>query len=256
MPEGDTIYRAARLLRAGLEDATLTRFETPRPVPGRRPEPGERIADVTSRGKHLLIRFSGGVTLHTHMRMTGSWRVLAPAEPWRVSAVRVAIETPQVTAVCSRAPVVELLDDGDLRRHPVLASLGPDLCDPEPDLDDALRRMAALMPTTPVGETLLDQRVAAGIGNVYRSEVLWLCEVDPFAALAAVPEDTRRALLQTAHRQLRRNLGPGPRRTVNSGLAVYERAGRPCLRCGTRIEVRRSGDQGRTTWWCPTCQGT
>jgi len=256
MPEGDTIYRAARLLRAGLDEATLTRFATRRAVPGPRPEPGERIAYVASRGKHLLIRFSGGATLHTHMRMTGSWHVFATGEPWRRSPgqVRVELGTPDVVAVCFSAPVVELLDDAGVRRHPVLAALGPDLCDPQPDLDEALRRMAGLVPSTPVGEALLDQRMAAGIGNVYRSEVLWLCDVDPFVALADVPEATRRALLQTAHRQLRRNLGPGPRRTVPTGLAVYDRAGRPCLRCGTHIAVRRSGEQARATWWCPSCQ--
>ena len=164
------------------------------------------------------------------------------------------IDTPEAVAVCLSAPVVELLGDADLRRHPVLTALGPDLCDPEPDLGEALRRMAGLLPGTPVGEALLDQRVAAGIGNVYRSEVLWLCEVDPFAPLEDITDATRRTLLDTAHRQLRRNLGPGPRRTVPHGLAVYDRGGGRCLRCGARIQVRRSGEQARATWWCPACQ--
>ena len=194
MPEGDTIYRAATLLRAALDGRTLTRFSTPRPVPGRPPEPGEGIEDVTSRGKHLLIRFTGGTTLHTHMRMTGTWRIFSPGEPWRrsPSQVRVVIETPQAVAVCASAPVVELLDTGDLRRHPVLTALGPDLCDPQPDLEEALRRMAGLMPATPVGEALLEQRVAAGIGNVYRSEVLWLCERSLPHARRRSPRDEAR----------------------------------------------------------------
>ena len=256
MPEGDTIFRAAAQLRAGLDGATLTRFETPRPVPGRVPQPGERIDQVTSRGKHLLIRFSGGTTLHTHMRMNGTWRVFRPGRPWRRSPgqIRVVIETREAVAVCASAPVVELLADDDLRRHPILTALGPDLCDPEPDLDEALRRMAGLAHRTPVGEALLDQRVAAGIGNVYRSEVLWRCETDPFAPIEDVTPRARRALLDTAHRQLRHNLGPGPRRTVRSGLAVYEHTGLPCLRCGTHIQMRRSGELGRSTWWCPACQ--
>lgn len=213
---------------------------------------------MTSRGKHLLIRFSGGITLHSHMRMTGTWRVVGPREPWRrrlpASRIRVVLETRDAVAVCLSAPVVELLNDRDLRRHPVLTSLGPDLCDPEPDLDEALQRMAGVVQTLPVGEVLLDQRVAAGIGNVYRSEVLWLCEVDPSARVGDLSQTARRELLRTAHRQLRRNLGPGPRRTVPSGLAVYERAGLPCLRCGTHIRVRRSSELGRSTWWCPDCQ--
>jgi endonuclease VIII len=258
MPEGDTIYRTAATLRPALQGRALERFEAPRPLKGRAPVGGERIDAVTSRGKHLLIRFSGGITLHSHMRMTGTWRLLRSREPWRrrlpASRIRVVLETRDDVAVCLSAPVVELLDDGDLRRHPVLTSLGPDLCDPEPDLDEALQRIAGVPQATPVGEVLLDQRVAAGIGNVYRSEVLWLCEVDPFARIGDVSVAARRELLRTAHRQLRHNLGPGPRRTVRSGLAVYERAGMPCLRCGAEIRVQRSGELGRNTWWCPDCQ--
>ena len=193
MPEGDTIHLTVARLRDALGHDALTRFETPRPVLGPRPEPGATIDAVAARGKHLLMTFAGSVTLHTHMQMTGSWRVYAPGEPWRLapSRVRARVETERSVAVGVAAPVVELLDAAALRRHPVLNALGPDLCDPAPDLDEALARMDRLEPTTPVGVALLDQRVAAGVGNVYRSEVLWLCRQDPFASVGAV-EATRR----------------------------------------------------------------
>jgi endonuclease VIII len=256
MPEGDTIHLTAARLRDALGTGPLIRFETPRPVPGPRPASGASIEEIIARGKHLLVTFSDGVTLHTHMQMTGSWRTFVMGEPRRVppSRIRVMIETPRAAALCLAAPVVELLDRGALRGHPILNALGPDLCDPSPDLDEALAHLDRLDPSTPVGVALLDQRVAAGIGNVYRAEVLWLCSQDPFAPLADVSPEQRRTLLDTAHAQLRRNLRPGPRRTVPEGLAVYDRAGRPCRRCSDRIEVRRLGEQARAVWWCVACQ--
>lgn len=253
MPEGDTIHRAAAALRAGLGDGPLTAFEAPT-ARGLRPAAGESIERIEARGKHLLIRFGGGLTLHTHLGMEGSWRVLS-ADSTVTGSPAAVVATASATAVCRRAPVVELLDDAGLRRHPHLRVLGPDLCLPDVDLDEVLRRVEALAdPTTPVGVVLLDQRLATGIGNVYRSEALWACRIDPFAPIRDIDAETRRALYATASRQLRANLGPGPRRTVPQGLAVYERGGRACPRCGETIRSRRLGDQARTTWWCPRCQ--
>lgn len=253
MPEGDTIHRAAAALRSGLGDGPLTAFEAP-VVRGPHPAPGEAVDRIEARGKHLLMRFGGGLTLHTHLRMEGSWRILDADQATTGSPVAV-VATERATAVCRKAPVVELLDDAGLRRHPRLSTLGPDLCLPDVDLDEIVRRVDVLSdPSTLVGVALLDQRLAAGIGNVYRSEVLWACELDPFTPLRDVDADTRRALYATASRQLRANLGPGPRRTVPQGLAVYERGGRACLRCGETIRSRRLGEHARTTWWCPRCQ--
>lgn len=139
-----------------------------------------------------------------------------------------------------------------------LAHLGPDLCVAGADLDRAVDRMAAIpAPETTVAEVLLDQRVAAGIGNVYKSEVLWACRVDPFTPIERVDGATRRRLVDRAHRLLLANLGGGPRTTVPGppgSLAVYGRAGRPCPRCGTPISSRRHGEQARRTFWCPRCQ--
>jgi endonuclease-8 len=258
MPEGDTIHRAAAALRAALGEGPVASFEAPG-ARGRPPATGEPVAGVEARGKHLLVRFGGGTTLHTHLGMHGSWRVDAggatPAALGGRPGTAARIATPRAVATCRRAATVELLDRDALRRHPVLGGLGPDLCLPDPDLDEVARRLDALLdPATPIGVALLDQRPACGIGNVYRSEVLWACRVDPAAPLSDVDDATRRELYATAGRLLRANLRGGPRRTLDGGLAVYDRAGRPCPRCGTPIASRRLGEQARTTWWCPACQ--
>jgi endonuclease VIII len=177
-------------------------------------------------------------------------------EPWRrhASRARVVIETPSSVAVCFDAPVIELLDERGIARHTQLGALGPDLCAPEPDIEEAVRRMDTVDPMTPVGVALLDQRVASGVGNVYRCEVLWAVRVDPFLPVADVDPVQRRALLVTAARMLRANLGGRRRETVPGGLAVYDRAGRPCRRCASTIRTRRLGEQARSVWWCPGCQ--
>ncbi|MGE5227190.1 MAG: DNA-formamidopyrimidine glycosylase family protein [Planctomycetaceae bacterium] len=258
MPEGDTIHRLAATLRRALGEGPVEAFVAPG-VPGPLPLPGERIEEIGARGKHLLLRFSGGATLHTHLGMTGSWRVLRPGSPSRPFGGRpgraAIVTTPRATALCRDAPTLELLDDAGVRRHPQLTALGPDLCAPEVDLDEVLRRLDALVdPTTELGVVLLDQRPACGIGNVYRSEALWACGAHPLTPLAEVDADARRALYATAHALLRANLDGFPRRTVPEGLAVYDRAGRRCRRCGETIRARRLGEHARTTWWCPGCQ--
>ena len=248
VPEGDTIHRAAAALSAAIGGAELTSFDLPRQRPGRAgwPRAGERIVEVAARGKHLLIACSGGLTLHTHMRMNGSWHLYRGGERWRRSpgAVVAHLATPEVHAVCFSAPVVEVLGETELRHHPVLAALGPDLCVADADLDDVLARLDTIDPATPIGVALLDQAVAAGIGNVYRSEVAWACRVDPFRAVRDVEADTRRELYVTAARLLRANLGSPRRTTVPGGLAVYERTGRACPRCGGPIAMAPPGRTG------------
>jgi endonuclease VIII len=258
VPEGDTIHRAAASLRQGLGDGPVLAFDAPG-VPGPRPEPGEAIASIEARGKHLLIGFEAGASLHTHLGMRGSWRIDAAHPGAVVTAGRpgtsVRVATARATARCRKAATVELLDPAALRRHRVLRSLGPDLCLPDPDLDLVLARLDALLPpSTPIGVALLDQRPACGIGSVYRSEVCWACGVDPASPIGALDPETRRDVYATAHRQLRANLDGFPRRTQPQGLAVYERGQRPCRRCGTSIRAGRLGEQARPVWWCPSCQ--
>jgi endonuclease-8 len=162
-------------------------------------------------------------------------------------------------AVCFSAPVVRTFPTSRRGTHedPV-AHLGPDLCLPSSAADDVVAtcvtRMDGLEPDVPIGEVLLDQRVGNGIGNVYKSEVCWHERVDPFAPLRTVDHGERTRLIATAGRLLRANLGPGRRRTVDQGLAVYGRRGEPCRRCGTRVRRHTEGELARVTYWCPTCQ--
>jgi endonuclease VIII len=260
MPEGDTIHRIAIALRPALVGRTLTRVELPR-VPRPHPRVGATITGVEARGKHLLVRTDDGLTVHTHLRMTGSWHLYGPGQRWQkpARAARVVLAVDGAVAVCFSAPVVEVLDDRGVRRHPSLRALGPDLCDPQADLDEAARRLEHLAATdTTIGEALLDQRVACGIGNVYRCDVLFLHGLDPQTPLRSVEASTARALLEDASRLLRANLGGAVRTTVPKAAAgalwVHGRGGEPCRRCGTAIEVLQLGEQARYVYRCPWCQ--
>ena len=256
MPEGDTIHRAAARMRPALEGHTLVRFEAPRLV-GDRPRPGERIDAVEARGKHLLVHFAGGLTLRTHLRMTGSWHLYRVGERWQKGRhlARAVLEADSGwVAVCFQAPVVETYH----RRAgepTALAGLGPDLTAPAPDLDAVLGRVAGSAGAdVEVADVLLDQRIAAGIGNVYKSEVLFLHGLDPFTPVGAVDPARLRRIFATAHELLRANLGRAHRITYRNGVAVYGRHGQPCHRCGTLVEMRRQGPMARSTYWCPSCQ--
>lgn len=254
MPEGDTIHRSAARFRPVLHGQVLIRFEATR-LAGSRPRVGETIDGVDALGKHLLIRFSGGLTLETHMRMTGSWRLVEAGARWPKPAhlLRVRLDVAGWQALCFSAPVVKTFPTRSESRE--LAYLGPDLCSDEPDLDACLVRMSELCAgTEPVGEVLLDQRIANGVGNVFKSEVCWAERVDPFTPIAEVPDELRRRLLDTSSRLLRANLGSGPRTTVPGGLAVYGRDRQSCRRCGSPIRRRTLGDLARVTYWCPRCQ--
>src|SRR4051794_6236665 len=224
------------------------------------PAPGSVIERVESRGKHLEIGWDDGCVLHTHMRMSGSWHLYRPGEHWRKSSkqMRVVIEVPGWQAVCFSAPVVETYRAGALRRHPVAGSLGPDLCKQDADIAECVARMARYCDREmTAAEALLDQRVACGVGNVYKSEVLWASELDPFTPVGALDNEQRTKIIEIAATMLRANLDTPMRVTSTGspeGLAVYGRFGKPCLRCSTPIEVRKHGEQARVTYWCPTCQ--
>lgn len=263
MPEGDTIWRTAGRLRPALAGHELLRFEALRLI-GDRPRLGGQIDDVEAVGKHLLVHFAGGLSLDTHMRMTGSWHLYRVDERWRKAShlVRCIIGVDGWNAVCFSAPIVRSYRR-DGRAGPLgvgvnpVARLGPDLCRADVDLDSAVERFSLVDPHTTIAEALLDQTVAAGIGNVYKAETLFACGVDPFVTVEVVDEAMRRHLLTVASRLLRRNLGSGSRTTTDGPvgeLAVYGRTGLGCRRCGTPIKVRRHGRHARSTWWCPTCQ--
>jgi endonuclease VIII len=260
MPEGDTIHRTAATLRRALSGRALVRVELPRIAPPL-PTLGAEVERVEARGKHLLVHVSDGLVVHTHQRMTGAWHVYAPGEPWRKHrrAARVVLGTDPAVAVCFASPVVEVLDAPALARHPALRALGPDLCDPSVDLTEVAARFDRLVdPERTIGEALLDQRLACGIGNVYRCEVLFLLGIDPRARVGDIDHPTRAALLRTASDLLQANLSTARRSTVGpagaGGLWVHGRAGQPCRRCATPIVLARLGEQARYVYWCPTCQ--
>jgi len=255
MPEGDTIHRTAHRLRPALEGQSLVRFDAPRLV-GDRPRVGDMIEAVDAVGKNLLIRFPRQLVLHTHMKMTGSWHLYRNHEKWQQAPhlARVIIEVPDWVAVCFSAPTVRSWRDIEDQPNP-LSHLGPDLCLPDVDFDLVAARVANIAESgTSIAEVLLDQRIAAGIGNVYKSETLWACRISPFTAIDQVNVAVRHDLFSTASRQLRSNLTTPKRTTVPGGLAVYHRQRQPCRRCRTPIQVRSHGDHARTTYWCPTCQ--
>ncbi len=263
MPEGDTIWRTAWTLRGVLVERPVTNFTSPLPalagLARRLGLVGQSVAAVESHGKHLLICFSGGAVLHTHQGMTGSWHVYRLGTPWRKPRrfARAVIETPEAVAVCFSAPAVELLPPGKAAPSVVLQRLGPDILSPAFDPLLAQERLRARSEVE-IGVALLDQTALAGIGNVYKSEVLFLCRVNPFDLVRTLDDPALDLLIQTACRQMRRNLGSRVRRT-RSELApgrfwVYGRAGRPCLRCGDAVQRKLQGEQERSTYWCPACQ--
>ena len=263
MPEGDTIAQSARTLAGVLVGRTVTRFSSRVPGIEARAEAlgivGGQIAAVEARGKHLLIRFSGGAVLRTHMRMTGSWHLYRQGTRWRKPAAfaRVVLEAGDVLAVCFSAPEVELLTEPQSQSSTALGRLGPDLLAPTFDEDAALARLRAAGDRE-IADALLDQSIVAGIGNVYKSEVAFMERISPFARVAALDDDTLRRVLRTARRELQRNVGGDERRTTPNGhphaLWVYGRAGQPCARCGTPIRRVAQGPHARSTSWCPTCQ--
>ncbi|MEO8693838.1 MAG: DNA-formamidopyrimidine glycosylase family protein [Acidimicrobiales bacterium] len=255
MPEGDTIHRSAARLRQVLVGAVVRDFRASR-IEGERPHAGSTIEAVEAVGKHLLIQFDDGLTLQTHMRMSGSWHLYRPGERWQrpVHTARVVIAIDGWVAVCFSAPVVRSYRSAASRTP--IDHLGVDLCRAGADVDIALQRIARFAsPDSEIGPVLLDQRIACGIGNVYKSETLFACRVNPFTRLSELDEATRRSLFTTGARLLQANLGHGPRTTVaTGGVAVYGRGRQPCLRCGTPIEQRAQGQPPRVTYWCPRCQ--
>src|SRR5687768_11822554 len=211
MPEGDTIFRAAQTLQRALGGGVVTRFETVLPALTRidedSPLRGRTIESVTSAGKHLLMQFSGGLVLRTHMRMNGSWHIYRPGEPWRRPRrdMRVVVGTAEYEAVGFNVPVAEFLAPRALARQEDLRLMGPDLLAGTFDADEALRRFRA-RPALSIADALLNQRIVAGAGNVYKSEVLFLCGVNPFARVADVPDDRVLAILTTARKHLFANV--------------------------------------------------
>jgi endonuclease-8 len=260
MPEGDVVWRVSRQLHDALAGRALTRSDFRVPRFATTDLAGRVVHDVTSRGKHLLTRLDGGVTIHTHLRMDGSWRI-SPAvrPPPRDHRIRLVLENQDWQAVGYLLGVVEVLPTA--REDRAVGHLGPDLLGPDWDQAEAVRRLRAV-PDRAIGEALLDQANLAGIGNLYKAEVLFLRGINPWRPVGAVGDLA--ALVELARRLLEANKNRfGQVTTGNPARGqetwVYGRSGRPCRRCGTAIAAdgyagRGTPSQERVTFWCPTCQ--
>ena len=304
MPEGDTIFRAARTLHRALAGQVVSRFETQYAQIARvhddAPITGRIVEKVVSRGKHLLIYFSaagsgqsaggsgesgtegtttpatrrlevdGPLVLRTHMLMSGSWHIYRVGEAWLrgPAAARVVVGTSAFVAVGFAVPIAEFVPASALEEDEAIGRLGPDVLAPDFDAAEAVTRLTA-SPRPTAAEALLDQRAVAGIGNVFKSELLFLARLWPFVPPAAVTESQWARMMRDARVLLQANvIDPaeagvltwrGARRTTGRSnpaqrLYVYGRHGRPCRRCGTPILLRHHGEHNRSTYWCPTCQ--
>ena len=246
MPEGDTIFRTAATLQKALAGRTVTRFETVLPhlarVDDQTPLRGQTIERVEAAGKHLLIVFSGGRTLRTHMRMSGSWHVYRAGERWRKAKadMRIVIATDAYVAVGFNIPDAEFVARTDFD-----ASI--DILSETFDREAAIERIRRQ--PGDIADILLKQRVVAGIGNIYKSESLFLAHVHPFTPVAALTGEQIGRILDAA-----RKLMLASTRGTRGPLSVYSRGGQPCRRCGTPIAYRRSKTDARGTYWCPRCQ--
>ncbi|MFJ6564936.1 Fpg/Nei family DNA glycosylase [Streptomyces sp. NPDC091412] len=259
MPEGDTVWQTARRLHDALAGKVLTRSDFRVPKYATVDLTGRTVLDTVSRGKHLLTRFEGGLTLHSHLLMEGAWRVYGTGERWKGGPghqIRAILGAADRAAVGYRLQVLELLRTSEEDR--TVAHLGPDLLGPDWDPDLALANLLA-EPGRPIGEALLDQRNLAGIGNVYKSELCFLLGVTPWLPVGTLPADRAARLPVLAKKLLEANRDRVVRRTTGlrgQDLFVYGRAPRPCLRCGLSVRVADQGDgsQERPTYWCPSCQ--
>jgi endonuclease VIII len=274
VPEGDTIFRTARALQQGFAGCKVTGFETAyaplASVHDQTPVTGRIIERVESRGKWLLIHFSGDLVLATHMLMSGSWHIYRVGERWQRarSHMRLVLGTDDLLAVAFDVPVARFFTAAALQRFAGVAGLGPDLLGRSFAVDEAAARLLE-HGDEEVGNVLLNQRVMAGIGNVFKSEICFACGVNPFRKVAGLRAREIECLVETARRFLAANVADGAgdaivtytggRRTTDSAdpaarLWVYHRKGSACRHCGTTILMRKQGPGARSTFWCSECQ--
>ncbi len=274
MPEGDTIFRAARTLNQALAGKVVTRFETAfaklAQADDNRSVAGRTVEQVEARGKWMLIFFSGDLILLTHMMMNGSWHIYRVGERWRRPRrdMRIVIETGDWIAVGFTIPVAEFHSAASLSRKTPVALLGPDLLREGFDQQEALARIRKHA-IEEIAVVLLNQHVMAGIGNVFKSEICFACGVHPFRRVDTLTQRQLEQIVYTSQKFLKANVGEdanghistyrGSRRTTrnsdpSASLWVYGRRGEPCRRCGTALLMQKQGVAARPTFWCPSCQ--
>lgn len=273
MPEGDTIFRAARTLHRALAGQVVTKFETQLPKLARvdvdAPLVGRTIDCVESVGKWMRMYFSGDLILVTHMLMSGSWHIYRPGERWKRSPyhMRVAVHTRDFVAVAFQVPIAEFHTAATLARHSS-ERLGPDVLAANFDEAGAMEQLRG-SPELEIGAALLRQHVVAGLGNVFKSEVCFAAGVNPFRTVQSLSDFEMQELMRTARKFMQANVTDnsgdgivtytGLRRTTRRAnreerLWVYQRRGEPCRKCGTPILSLKQGPEARTTFWCPACQ--
>ncbi|MCC7365222.1 MAG: Fpg/Nei family DNA glycosylase [Dehalococcoidia bacterium] len=262
MPEGDSLYRFAEKLRPVLAGQLLERARShgPGPVPQVHRIVGATCTGVRAQGKNLIISFDNGLALRGHLRMYGTWHVYKPGERWTrpESQARLVLEVPGAVVVNFSAPVIELIEERALAAYQPIAGLGPNLLDDDFDEDEAFRRFRdpARAPLT-IGDVIMDQRVMAGVGNIWKHETLFHCGINPWRTVAELDDDTLRGLIAKARQLLRASVGkPGPdgRKPRRPTMHTYMRASLPCRRCSTILRSSPQGVDIRHTAWCPTCQ--
>jgi endonuclease VIII len=258
MPEGDTIRYAAKRIRGALVGHEIHALETPHPRHGMDRWPtrlgGRGVRAVDSHGKHLFLRFDGELTLHSHLRMTGKWGIYRRGQRWKRSPRRawLVIRTEDHDVVQFDGPVLELMTEARTGFDQRLAALGPDVLGEELDEPAFLRRLREDDPTRGIGDALLDQRNVAGIGNLWKAEACFASGIDPWRPLGEVSDGEALAVVRSARTHMTEAV---ERDGLRLERRVYDRAGQPCPRCRTRIRARGQGEDNRTTFWCPTCQG-
>lgn len=264
MPEGDSLYRIANRLRPILVGQAIVTARAWRPRSGPEIDAESLVGCVVDRveakGKHLIITFGDGRVVHTHLGMTGSWHAYPVGAAWRKPerSAGLVLATTTHVAVCFSPKLLELTTSGAVRRDRHLRRLGPDLMKPDIDLAAIVPRIRTHNAAA-IGEAVMNQTIAAGIGNVYKSESLFLAKINPWRQVAEIDDDTLLAYFQRTHDLMRSNRGRSGMRTTRHAAGgprvwVYGRRGDACLVCGAVIQMRRQGDQGRSTYWCPKCQ--
>lgn len=259
MPEGDTIYRTAVQLSRVLDGEAIVQASSRRDATLAGSLVGRTVSTTEACGKHLLMFLDDGGAIHSHMGMTGSWHIYQPGQTWQKPAkwAELVLELPRATCVCFTPKLLELLTAAGVRRHPQLSRLGPDLLSPGFSPTKALPRIRRHDRTT-LGEAIMNQTLVCGIGNVYKSEILFLEKLSPFQQVGSLDDAGWVHLLERVRGLMRKNLEGYSRRTRfgpdGQRLWVYGRQGEPCLVCGATIRMQRQGDAGRSTYWCPSCQ--
>lgn len=261
MPEGDALYRYAKMLRPALEGNVIraARAQGPGPVPRVEKIIGATPTRIHATGKNLLIHLDNGLVIRGHLRMYGSWEVYRPGEPWRKSPrnARLVLETASAVAVNFNAPVVELIEERALEHYSPVANLGPNLLDDGFDRDEVIRRFRdPLLAGVTIGDALMDQGIMAGVGNIWKHETLFRCGINPWRTVGSLDEQQLVDLVDMARGLLRASVGLendlGLRRRPRAH--VYKRTGQLCFRCSTRLRAGPQGNDVRHTTWCPGCQ--